>query len=348
VVVHFLTLPVETIGSRFGEIPNNFPGPVIPKIDLETIKQLTSPILAIALLGGIESLLSALVADGMIGGRHRSNMELIAQGIANIVSPLFGGIPVTGAIARTATNINNGGRTPVAGMVHAIILLLIMLFLGKWVVYIPLACLAGILVVVAYNMSEWHSFVMLLKSPRSDVSVLWGTFLITVVFDLTMAIQIGVILSIFLFMCRMALIANVRVITDELEDVDEEKDDPNAIEKKQVPKGVEIYEINGPFFFGASYKFMEAMNSTGRNPKVRIIRMRNVLSLDATGLNAIREQHKNSLKHGIPFLISGIHTQPLVVFEQSGLLKAVGEENIFRNIDDALKRANQLLKDKQE
>jgi SulP family sulfate permease len=345
-VVQFLNLPVETIGSRFGEIPNNFPGPVIPKIDLETIKQLTSPIIAIALLGGIESLLSAVVADGMIGGRHRSNMELIAQGVANIVSPLFGGIPVTGAIARTATNINNGGRTPIAGIVHAGVLLLIMLFLGKWVIYIPLACLAGVLVIVAYNMSEWHSFVMLLKSPRSDVMVLWGTFLITVIFDLVMAIQIGVILSIFLFMRRMALLTNVRVITDQIEDEDEdEKEDPNAIEKKDVPPGVEIYEISGPFFFGASYKFMEAMNAVGRNPRARIIRMRHVLSIDATGLNAIREQHRNSLKHGVPFIISGIHTQPLMVFEQSGLLRTIGEENIFRNIDDALKRAGQLLKD---
>lgn len=349
VAAYIFKLPVETIGSRFGEIPHSFPAPVIPRIDLATIQQLTSPILAIALLGGIESLLSAVVADGMIGGRHRSNMELVAQGMANIVSPIFGGIPVTGAIARTATNINNGGRTPISGIVHAVILLLIMLFLGRWVVYIPLACLAGILVVVAYNMSEWHSFVMLLRSPRSDVIVLWGTFLITVIFDLTMAIQVGVILSIFLFMRRMALIANVRVVTDELEDEEEEeeKDDPNAIEKKQVPAGVEIYEINGPFFFGASYKFLEAMNSAGRNPKVRIIRMRNVLSLDATGLNAIREQHKNSLKHGIPFLISGIHTQPYMAFTQSGLLKAIGEENIFKNIDDALSRAGRLLQEKQ-
>ena len=346
--VHFFNLPVETIGSRFGEIPHTFPPPVFPKVNLDTIKELSSPILAITILGGIESLLSAVVADGMIGGRHRSNMELIAQGVANMVSPIFGGIPVTGAIARTATNINNGGRTPVAGIVHALVLLLIMLFLGKWVVYIPLACLAGILVVVAYNMSEWHSFVMLLKSPRSDVVVLWGTFVITVVFDLAMAIQLGVIMSIFLFMRRMALITNVRVITDQLEDVDEESEDPNAIEKKQVPPGVEIYEINGPFFFGASYKFMEAMNVTGRNPKVRIIRMRNVLSLDATGLNALREQHKNSLKHRIPFILSGIHTQPLMVVEQSGFLETIGEDNVCRNIDDALKRANQLLKEKKE
>ncbi len=348
VAVHVFKLPVETIGSRFGEISHNFPPPIIPHVNLEAIRQLTSPIIAIALLGGIESLLSAVVADGMIGGKHRSNMELIAQGIANMVSPIFGGIPVTGAIARTATNINNGGRTPIAGIVHAIILLLIMLFLGKWVVYIPLACLAGILVIVAYNMSEWHSFVMLLKSPRSDVIVLWGTFLITVIFDLTTAIQVGVILSVFLFMRRMALLANVRVVTDELDDdeTDDENDDPNAIEKKQVPEGVEIYEINGPFFFGASYKFMEAMSSAGRNPRVRIIRMRNVLSLDATGLNALREQHKNSLKHSIPFLISGIHTQPLVALAQSGLLGDIGQENIFKSLDDALKRANQILGEK--
>ena len=344
--VHFFKLPVETIGSRFGEIPHNFPPPMIPTINLETIKQLSSPILAITLLGAIESLLSAVVSDGMIGGRHRSNMELIGQGIANVVSPIFGGIPVTGAIARTVTNINNGGRTPIAGMVHAIILLLIMLFLGKLVVYIPLACLAGILAVVCYNMSEWHSFLMLLKSPRSDVIVLLATFLITVVVDLSTAIQAGVILSVFLFMRRMALISNVRVVTDELDDDDEDKDDPNAIEKKQVPKGVEIYEINGPFFFGASYKFMEAMSSAGRNPKVRIIRMRNVLSLDATGINAIREQHKNSLKHGIPFIISGIHTQPYMALSQSGLLEVIGEENLFKSLDDALNRVSQILKEK--
>jgi SulP family sulfate permease len=346
VVVQLFKLPVETIGSRFGEIPHVFPPLTIPTFHIETIKELSSPIIAIALLGGIESLLSAVVADGMIGGKHRSNMELIAQGIANIFSPLFGGIPVTGAIARTATNINSGGRTPVAGIVHAIVLLFIMLFLGKWVVYIPLACLAGILVIVAYNMSEWRSFVMLLKSPRSDVVVLLGTFLLTVLVDLPTAIQIGVILSVFLFMRQMAVITNVRVITNELEDEVEEKEDLQAVEKKQVPRGVEIYEINGPFFFGASYKFMEAMNSTGKIPKVRIIRMRNVLSLDATGLNVIRQQHKKSLKRGIPFLISGIHTQPYMAFVQSGLLEVIGEDNIFKGLDEALARANQLIQKK--
>jgi len=342
--VHLFNLPVETIGSRFGEIPHTFPPPVFPKFNLETIKELSSPILAITILGGIESLLSAVVADGMIGGRHRSNMELIAQGVANMVSPIFGGIPVTGAIARTATNINSGGRTPVAGIVHALVLLLIMFCLGKLVVYIPLACLAGILVVVAYNMSEWHSFLMLQKSTRSDVAVLWCTFLVTIIIDLSVAIQMGVILSIFLFMRRMALLANVRVITGEFEDANEEKDDPMAIEKKIVPPGVEIYEINGPLFFGASYKFMEAMNVAGKkNTRVRIIRMRNVMSLDATGLNALREQHKMSLKHGVPFILSGIHTQPLMVVEQSGFLKTIGEENVCANIDEALKRANQIL-----
>lgn len=341
--VHFFKWPVETIGSRFGDISHSFPLPRVPVIHLETIKQLSSPIIAIALLGGIESLLSAVVADGMIGGRHRSNMELIAQGIANLFSPLFGGIPVTGAIARTATNINNGGRTPIAGMVHAITLLIMILFLGGLVRYIPLSCLAGILIVVSYNMSQWRSFIMLLKSPRSDVVVLVATFFITLIVDLTAAIQVGVILSVFLFMRRMSLITNVRVISEELDDEEEEKEDANSIEKRQIPEGIEIYEINGPFFFGASYKFMEAMNSANRNPKVRIIRMRNVLSLDATGLNALREQHKNSLKRKVSFLISGIHTQPYMALVQSGLLEIIGEENVLKTLDEALKRAQYIL-----
>ncbi len=343
IIVAVFKWPVETIGSHFGSIPHNFPKPSFPHISLETIKQLSSPIIAITLLGGIESLLSAVVADGMVGGRHRSNMELIAQGMANMITPLFGGIPVTGAIARTATNINSGGRTPIAGIVHAIVLLLIMLFLGKWVVYIPLSCLAGILVVVAYNMSEWRSFMMLLKGPRSDVLVLGTTFLMTVIVDLSVAIQAGVILSAFLFMRQMSLVTNVRVISDELEDKEDPYEELNSIESKQVPKGVEVYEIKGPFFFGASYKFMEAMNSTGRVPRVRIIHMRHVLSLDATGLNALREQHKNSLKKGIPFIISGIHTQPYMVFEKSEFINVIGTENIFKDIDSAIKRAKEFL-----
>ena len=340
--VQLFHLPVETIGSRFGEIPSAFPAPVLPTLDYSTIRHLIQPATTIAILAAIESLLSAVVADGMIGGKHRSNMELIAQGAANIASPLFGGIPATGAIARTATNIRNGGRTPVAGIIHALTLLLIMLFFGRWATLIPLSCLAAILVVVAYNMSEWRSFKDLLKSPRSDVAVLLTTFGLTVVFDLTVAIEIGVILSVFLFMRRMALVTNVGIVTRELMD-EEEKDDPNAIEKREIPKGVEVYEVNGPFFFGAAYKFEEAMKFIEKAPKVRIIRMRNVPAIDSTGLNVLKKVHKDCRKHAIAFLISDIHTQPLYALGQSEMIGLIGEENIFGNIDDALNRAREIL-----
>lgn len=341
--VHFFHWPVETIGSRFGEIPHSWPAFSIPSFNIEMLRELSSPALTIALLAGIESLLSAVVADGMIGGKHRSDMELIAQGAANILSPLFGGIPVTGAIARTATNIQNGGRTPVAGIVHGVVLLLILLLLGRWVVYIPMAALAAILVIVAYNMSEWHSFMMLLKSPRSDVAVLLTTFFLTVVVDLTVAIQTGVVVSAFLFMRRMSLVANVGVITREFND-EEEGDDPNAVSRKEVPAGVEIYEVNGPFFFGASYKFLEAMNASRQTlPKVRVIRMRNVPSIDATGLQVLREQHRSCRKRGIAFLLSGIQPQPYAALQKTGLLAEIGEKNVLRNIDEALVRVHDLL-----
>jgi SulP family sulfate permease len=342
VAVQLFHLRVETIGSRFGEIPSSFPVPTIPSFDLATLRHLIMPATTIALLAAIESLLSAVVADGMIGGKHRSNMELIAQGIANIASPLFGGIPATGAIARTATNIKNGGRTPIAGIIHAIVLLLIMLFFGRWATLIPLSCLAAILVVVAYNMSEWRSFRDLLKSPRSDVIVLLTTFGLTVIVDLTAAIEIGMVLSVFLFMRRMALVTNVGVVTREFQD-EEESDDPNAIEKRTVPKGVEVYEVNGPFFFGAAYKFEEAMNIIERLPKVRIIRMRNVSAIDSTGLNVLKKVSQDCRKHNIAFLISDIHTQPLYALGQSDLIETIGEENIFGNIDDALNHARAIL-----
>jgi SulP family sulfate permease len=342
VIVQLCNLPVETIGTRFGTIPSSFPLPTIPSFDFATLKNLIQPATTIALLAAIESLLSAVVADGMIGGKHRSNMELIAQGVANIVSPLFGGIPATGAIARTATNIKNGGRTPVAGMVHAFVLLLIMLFFGRWATLIPLSCLAAILVVVAYNMSEWRSFKALLKSPRSDVVVLLTTFILTVVFDLTVAIEIGIVLSVFLFMRRMAAVTNVGVVTREFQD-EEESDDPNAIEKRLVPEGVEVYEINGPFFFGAAYKFEEAMNIVEKSPKVRIIRMRNVPAMDSTGLNVLKRVFLDCKKRSIAFLISDIHTQPLYALAQSKFFYEIGEDNIFGNIDDALNRAREIL-----
>lgn len=343
VAVQVFQLPVETIGSRFGEIPHLLPLPHLPPApSLDLLRALIPSATAIALLAGIEALLSAVVADGMIGGRHRSNMELVAQGVANLCCPLFGGLPATGAIARTATNISHGGRTPVAGIVHALTLLVIMLALGRWVGLVPLACLAAILVVVAYNMSEWHSFLTVLKSPRSDVAVLLTTFGLTVLVGLTVAIQVGMVLAAFLFMRRMAQITNVSMITSELVDADE-PEDPNAIARRQVPKSVEVYEVSGPFFFGASYKFKEAMGVVGPVPKVRIIRMRNVLAIDATGIQALKEQDQSARKHGIAFLLSDVHAQPLVALERAGVLELIGPDNVFGNIDDALNCARELL-----
>lgn len=341
--VRIFHLPVETIGTRFGEIPHMIPMPSLPKISWSLIREMISPATTLAILAGIESLLSAVIADGMIGGKHRSNMELVAQGAANIGSALFGGMPATGAIARTTTNIHNGGRTPVAGIIHAATLFLIMLFLGKWAVLIPLPCLAGILIVVAYHMSEWESFMMVLKSPRSDVVVLLTTFALTVLIDLTVAIQIGMVLSAFLFMRRMSMVTNVSTVTRELSDQEEEADDPNAISRREVPKGVDVFEINGPFFFGAASKFIEAIQAEHANPKVRIIRMRRVPAMDATGIHVLKEGYKNSKKRGIHFILSGVHTQPLFALERSGVLAMIGEENVFGNIDDALNRARGIL-----
>ncbi len=340
--VQLLHLPVETIGSRFGRIPHTLPTPSFPAVDFATAKLLVPTAATIALLAGIEALLSAVVSDGMIGGKHRSNMELVAQGVANIASPVFGGIPATGAIARTATNVKNGGRTPIAGIIHALVLLLIMTCLGRWATLIPLSCLAAILVIVSYDMSEWRSFRTVLRCPLSDVAVLLTTFALTVLVDLTAAIQVGVVLSVFLFMRRMALVTNVDVVTQEFVD-EEERDDPNATNKRLIPERVEVYEINGPFFFGASHKFIEATSMIGRSPKVRVIRMRNVLAIDATGIHILQEEFRNSQRRGIKFILSDIHAQPLIALERAGLLAAIGEDDVLGNIDDALDRARELL-----
>lgn len=340
--VSIFNLPVETIGSRFGEISSELPSPEGFEINFSVIKNLIQPATTIAILASIESLLSAVVADGMIGGKHRSNMELIAQGTANLVVPLFGGIPATGAIARTATNIKNGGRTPVAGITHAVVLLLIMLFFGKWAKLIPLATLAAILVIVAYNMSEWRTFRNVLRSPKSDVVVLLTTFGLTVIIDLTIAIEIGMVLAVFLFMRRMSMVTNVGVITRELTDEDEVVD-PMGIDKKDVPAGVEVYEINGPFFFGAVEKFKESISIIEEAPKIRIIRMRNVPAIDSTGLHVLEEVLHSSRKEGTEVIFSGVHAQPLMAFENSGLLKIIGEENVHSNIDEALRRAREIL-----
>jgi SulP family sulfate permease len=342
VAVRMLHLQVDTIESRFGEISASIPAPTFPALDLKTIRHLIMPATTIAVLGAIEALLSAVVADGMIGARHKSNMELVAQGVANIVSPLFGGIPVTGAIARTATNVKNGGRTPVAGIVHAITLLAIMLLFGSWAKLIPMPTLAAILIVVAWNMSEHHVFRQLLKSPKSDVAVLLTTFGLTVIFDLTIAIEVGMMLSVILFMQRMASLSNVGIVTGELKD-EEDTSDPNALTTRSIPAGVDVFEISGPFFFGAASKFKDAMHVVGKAPAIRIIRMRKVMSIDATGLNMLKELVADCRKTNTKLILSGVHAQPIFAMQQYGLADEIGEENIHGNIDDALDRARQIL-----
>lgn len=339
-MAHLFHLPVETIGSRFGSIPSSLPSPSLPDVNVAQIPALVGPAFTIALLAAIESLLSAVVADGMIGGRHRSNMELVAQGFANIASPLFGGIPATGAIARTATNVKNGGRTPVAGIVHALTLLLITVFFGKWAALIPMATLAAVLVIVAYHMSEWRTFRTELRSPKSDVAVLLTTFTLTVLVDLTVAIEVGIVLAALLFMRRMAEVTNVSMITGELDDEgDLYATDANAVRRRAVPKGVEVYEINGPFFFGAVEQFKDTLGRVARKPKVLIIRMRNVPAIDSTGIRALADVVRRTRKEGTLVLLSDVHAQPLVALGRSDLLDEIGDDNIFGNLDDALNRA---------
>jgi SulP family sulfate permease len=338
--VQILHLPVETIGSRFGSIPSTLPAPVIPSLSLSTIRELVQPAFTIALLCSIESLLSAVVADGMTGGSHRSNMELVAQGTANIISSIFGGIPATGAIARTATNVKNGGRTPVAGIVHALTLLLIMLFVGKWVALIPMPALAGILVVVAYNMCEWQSFLSVLKGPRSDAAVLVTTFLLTVLIDLTVAIEIGMVLAVFLFMRKMIKFSNVNMLEKE----SEENQVDDGIVNYTIPKNVEVFEITGPLFFGAAYKFKDAMKFIEKPPKVLIIRMRQVPIIDATGIKVLEEVYKESKHRGTKLILSEIHSeQVLAELKVARLLFAIGKANVTATFEEALVRSGMVI-----
>jgi len=344
VLVRLLHLPVETIGSRFGVIDAGLPRPTLPHVTLPMLATLAAPAFTIALLGAIESLLSAVVADGMIGGRHRSNMELVAQGIANIASPIFGGMPATGAIARTATNVKNGGRTPVAGMAHALTLLLITLFFGRWAGLVPLATLAAILVVVAFHMSEWRTFGAELRAPKSDVAVLLTTFLLTVLVDLTVAIEVGMVLAAFLFMRRMAEVTNISVFTHEFTDPkDDFETDPNAVRRRTVPDGVQVYEISGPFFFGAAEMFKDRVGRIAGRPKVLILRMRHVPAIDSTGLHALRDLVRRSRQEGTLVVLADVHAQPIVALERSGFLDEIGEDNLTGNIDDALNRAREFL-----
>lgn len=330
-LVALFDLPVTTIESLYGEIPNKI-SLTLPTFDLSNIRHYFEPALTIALLCAIESLLSAVVADGMIGGNHRSNTELIAQGIANIVTPLFGGIPATGAIARTATNIKNGGRTPVAGMIHAITLLLIMLFFGKWAKLIPMSCLAGILILVSYNMSEWRSFYSILKGSAFDIIILVSTFLLTVLVDLTVAIQIGIVLSALLFMKRMA---------DNGQAILRDKESDIVENYGHVPKEIEIYEISGPFFFGAAKHYSQVLKGRASSTKVLIIRMRHVPFIDATGTHNFKEAIKSLRSEDRIIILSGVQPNVKKELDKSGISALLGPEHIFDNFDTALSYAEE-------
>lgn len=331
---------IETIGDRF-TIDPNMPKPEVPKMTWEVFTKLMSPALVIAMLGAIESLLSAAVADGVIGDKHDSNQELVGQGIANMVCSLFGGIPATGAIARTMTNINNGGRTPVAGIIHALVLLLIYFFLMPLAKYIPMACLAGILIVVSYNMSEWRSFKAILKNPKSDIIVLLVTFFLTVIFDLTVAIEVGILIACLLFMRRMTEVTNVSVETSEI-DLTADTDLPDNAEHLVIPDRVEVYEINGPYFFGIANRFEEVMNDMGTIPAVRIIRMRKVPFIDSTGIHNLTNLCEKCLKKDVRIVLSGVSPKVMAVLTKSGFDNIVGKENICSHITIALERARVL------
>jgi len=332
---------IETIGDRFS-ISTKLPQAEVPALNWAAIRGLAQPAMVIAMLGAIESLLSAAVADGVIGDRHDSNQELVAQGIANMVSPLFGGIPATGAIARTMTNINNGGRTPVAGIVHAVVLALIYLFLMPLVKFIPMSCLAGILVVVSYNMSEWRSFKAILKNPKSDITVLLVTFFLTVIFDLTVAIEVGVLIACLLCMKRMSETTKVSVLSDEI-DPTQDTDLQGNLEHLVIPEGAKVYEINGPYFFGIGNKFEEMMGDMGGRAKVRIIRMRKVPFIDSTGVHNLMNMCRMCSQMGVQVVLSGVNESVMKVLQNAGMEAVVGKENICSHIDIALDRAREIL-----
>ncbi|MDR2448608.1 MAG: sulfate permease [Prevotellaceae bacterium] len=339
-------MDVETIGSRFPELAggSSLPSPEAPTMNAKVIRMLIQPAFTIAILGAIESLLAAMVADGVTGKKHHSNTELIAQGVANIVAPIFGGIPATGAIARTMTNINNGGKTPVAGIIHAVVLALIFICLMPLAVHIPLACLAGILVMVAYNMSEWRSFKALLRNPRSDVIVLLTTFFLTVFLDLTIAIEFGLLMAGILFLKRVSETSSISVIEHEINST--EDDEAVNAEALNIPEGVEVYEINGPFFFGLANKFDEFDHTgTAKRARVRVIRMRKVPFIDSTGLHNLRNLWKRSTKEKIQIVLSGVNTNVYATLEKAGFTEELGKEFICSNIDIALKKAAQLLQE---
>ena len=343
----FAGIEFATIGSKFPELAQGLPmpKPVAPEFDYQTIKGLVSPAFTIAILCAIESLMAAMVADGATGKHHNSNTELIGQGIANIVTPLFGGIPATGALARTMASINNGGKTPVTGIIHAIVLLLIYLFLMPYAVYIPLGCLAAILVMVAYNMSEWRTFKYLLKGDRSDVAVLLITFFLTVIVDLTVAIEVGVLLAIVLFVRRVMQTSSIEVLENNQLAATENDEviSPEDTEYLDIPEGVEVYEINGPFFFGLASRFEELENMKQSGTKVRIIRMRKVPFIDSTGINNLRNLCERTRKRGVTVILSGVTEKVHASLVKFGVDKEIGAENIFPHIVPALAKATERV-----
>lgn len=338
-------ISVDTIGDRF-KISSELPAAEMPAMNWEAVKGLVQPAITIAVLGAIESLLSATVADGVTGQRHNSNQELIGQGIANILTPMFGGIPATGAIARTMTNINNGGKTPISGIIHAAVLLLIFLFLMPYAQYIPMSCLAGVLVIVSYNMSGWRTLREMANNPKSDVVVLWLTFALTVVFDLTIAIEVGIILACFMFMKRMTETTHVSVLTDEIEANAESDFEVHNEENLVIPEGVEVYEIDGPFFFGIANKFDDVMAAMSDKPKVRIIRMRRIPFIDSTGIHNLRNLISMSHKEDIKIILSGVNDDVRKMLERNGFNELVGKRFICPNINVALEVASEEVNKK--
>ena len=345
-VVQFFQIPVDTIETRFGAVPNSLPVPIFPTVTWPMVQQMFSPALTIAILAALESLLSAVVADGMMGTRHRSNMELIAQGFGNIVSVIFGGVPATGAIARTATNIKSGGKTPISAVIHSVFLLLVLLFIGKWAGLIPMATLAAVLVVVAYNMSEWREFTHLLKSPRGDVAVLLVTFLLTVFVELTVAIQVGILLAAFVFLQKMSKETQVNLITSNLQDEDEFES--RDISKIQIPPGVEVFEVYGSLFFGAVAQFRESIRVVGKKPKVIILRMRNVGTIDASGVHILDELVEEGRREGYILVLSAVSRSVYRVMRKSGLVETVGRGNFAGDIFRAIEISKQHLSVSQE
>lgn len=337
---------VSTIGSVYGELSAKFPTPSLPNVSFEMVRQLISPAFTIAILAAIESLLSCVVSDGMVGSRHRSNMELVAQGVGNICSGLFGGIPATGAIARTAANVKNGGRTPIAGMVHAVVLALIMLLLMPYAALIPMTTLSAVLIVVAYNMSGWREFVAMRKAPKSDFAVLLLTFALTVCFDLVVAIEIGMVLAALLFINRMSNVTGVRKWIDYDDNYDE-SNDQDAIGLMKLPKKTVVFEISGPMFFGAVDKFMDILAESKKSNHVMILRMRSVPALDATAYKTMEKIYQQCKSNNMTLILSHVNEQPLNVMKKGGLYEEIGAENFAPHIQEALRLAEEVIAKKQ-